>query len=195
MADSITRDAHLLKTQKEQILFQPVRVTTNYRDDETVDMAAFAPVCLLEDKDDVPEESGVLLTDALLNTNRKYNNLEIYRVRARSQDNDFHLSDGLLLFQSKLVVPEAFVTRLIHEMHARITSAHPGRNKTRALISAQYWWPRMNSDIDHYIANCITCKLSKHPRDRTPGLLKPLPVPLRAWHSLAIDFKSILKDK
>ncbi|KAK8057123.1 retrovirus polyprotein [Apiospora saccharicola] len=167
----------------------------SYRDDGTTDVAAFAPVCLLEDNDDAPAESGVLLTDALLDANRKDDDLATYRARARNQDKDFHMSNGLLLFQSRLVVPGVFVIRLIHEMHARITSAHPGRNKTRMLIAAQYWWPRMNGDIDRYLANYMTCKASKHPRDKTPGLLKPLPVPYRAWHSLAVDFKSMPKDK
>ena len=32
-------------------------------------------------------------------------------------------------------------------------------------------------------------------RDKTPNLLQLLPVPLRVWLSLVIDFKSIPKDR
>jgi len=86
-------------------------------------------------------------------------------------------------------------TKVIKEVHSCITTAYSGRNKTRKLVAARYWWPGLIGDVDTYIANYITCRSSKEPRDKTPGLLKPLPVPLRGWSSLAIDFKAMPKDR
>lgn len=85
-------------------------------------------------------------------------------------------------------------TKIIEDLHARILTAHPGRNKTRRLLCKKYWWPNMNGDIDVYIENC-SCRSAKVPRDKTPGLLRPLPVPLRPWHHLVVDFKYMPKSK
>lgn len=52
----------------------------------------------------------------------------------------------------------------------------------------------MNGGIDIYVENC-PCRSAKIPRDKTPGLLRPLPIPLRPWHHLVIDFKYMPKAK
>jgi hypothetical protein len=38
------------------------------------------------------------------------------------------------------------------------------------------------------VRNCYACNINKILRDKTPGLLKPLPVPERAWQDLSVDF-------
>lgn len=95
------------------------------------------------------------------------------------------------------MVPEedGMRARVLDEVHARKTTAHPGRNKTRSLIKTHYWWPGISIDSDKYVSNCLTCRASKVPRDKTPGFLHPLPVPERGWKDLAVDFKSTPKDK
>jgi len=54
--------------------------------------------------------------------------------------------------------------------------AYPGKNKTRRIISDRYYWPGMVMDINRYIWNCNDCYRSIIPRDKTLGLLKPLPI-------------------
>lgn len=46
----------------------------------------------------------------------------------------------------------------------------------------------MTADIDRYVRNCHLCRRSDVPRDKTPGLLQPLPVPIRTWTDLSMDF-------
>jgi transposase InsO family protein len=48
--------------------------------------------------------------------------------------------------------------------------------------------------VDRFVANCL-CRASKVPRDKTPGLLQPLPVAEQPWRDLVMDFKSMPKDK
>ena len=43
--------------------------------------------------------------------------------------------------------------------------------------------------------NCHACRRSHVLRDKTPGLLNPLPIADRLWQYITIDFKSFLKDK
>jgi len=88
---------------------------------------------------------------------------------------------GLLKHNERLVVTKDanLHTRLIAEAHSQPSTAHPGKNKTRKLIGDRYYWPRMTTDIDQYVRNCNDCRRSTIPRDKTPGLLKPLPIPER----------------
>ncbi|TLD17516.1 uncharacterized protein PgNI_00009 [Pyricularia grisea] len=48
--------------------------------------------------------------------------------------------------------------------------------------------------MDRYIANCFY-RLAKIPKNKTPGLLQPLPVPDRQWSTVVVDFKSMPKSK
>jgi len=47
------------------------------------------------------------------------------------------------------------------------------------------------ADINRYVDNCHTCRRNHAPRDKTPGLLHPLPVPLRTWQDLSMDFHEL----
>jgi hypothetical protein len=140
----------------------------------------------------------VHLVDQLLHANRNAESLETFRMTAReSQNPHLKLEDGLLLYQGRLFIAEdnQLRTKLLHEIHATLPAAHPGRNKTRKIAARQFYWPRMNGDIDVYIAACQSCRRASTPRDKTPGLLKPLPIADRPWQHISMDFMSFNKDK
>ena len=86
-------------------------------------------------------------------------------------------------------------TYLIRTVHAAQVTAHPSKRKTGKLLRDKYFWPQMQQDVDTYVAACKACRWSHVPRDKTPGLLKSLPIPERAWQDVSIDFKSFPKDK
>ena len=52
----------------------------------------------------------------------------------------------------------------------------------------------MVTDVDRYIWNCDGCRKSTIPRDKTPGLLKPLPIPERPWQHVSMDFHKLPTD-
>jgi transposase InsO family protein len=137
------------------------------------------------------------LIDDLLRANRISPSLEGYRDKARNSVEPWSLEDGLLKYQSRLVVvkEQNLHTRLIMEAHAQLSTAHPGRNKTYRIIADRYYWPGMSSDIDQYIRNCGDCCRATIPRDKTPGLLKPLPIPDRPWQHVSMDFHKLPTDK
>jgi hypothetical protein len=147
----------------------------------------------------VPSPSGIELTDALLRANQHDPSLEEYRVLARKGDDSvFDLrGDRYVTRHGKLIVPDTdnLRTKLLEDVHTRLPTGHPGRNKTRRLVSEQYWWKGISADVDRYVANCTVCRSSKTPRDKTPGLLHPLPVPLRTWQNIVVDFKDMPKDR
>jgi hypothetical protein len=141
-----------------------------------------------------------LLVDRLLTANRTASSLQALRKQAERGEGDFTLADGLLLKNGRLVVPtdntdEALIADLIREAHDQISSAHPGRSKTARILGQKYYWAGLNASVGQYIRNCHPCRRAHVPRDRTPGLLHPLPVPDRPWQHVTMDFKSFPVDK
>jgi len=53
----------------------------------------------------------------------------------------------------------------------------------------------MVTDINYYIRNCNDCRRSIIPRDKTLGLLKPLPILERPWQYISIDFHKLPTDR
>jgi len=143
------------------------------------------------------------LIDSLLQTNRESDSLQEYRKKAQDADLVDHgqlrwtLEEGLLKYQDRLVVAdeENLRTKLIAEAHNQVSTAHPGRNKTCKIIRARYYWPRMIKDISQFVRNCNDCRRANIPRDKTPGLLKPLPIPDRPWQHISMDFHELPPDR
>jgi transposase InsO family protein len=137
------------------------------------------------------------LVDQLLTANRHSPLLEADREAAERGEQDWKLSNGLLLWRERLVVPDTdqLRTKLIHEAHAQVSAAHPGRSKTTALVARKYYWKGLPDDVAQYVNACRACRRSTIPRDRTPGFLHPLPIPDRPWQHISMDYKSFPKDK
>src|SRR5579875_422836 len=51
-----------------------------------------------------------------------------------------------------------------------------------------YTWPKIHEFVWDYISSCTVCGRNKPRRHRPYGLLKPLPVPVRPWDSISMDF-------
>ena len=200
-ADALSRKSEDTVTQKaKREAYRTLQIFAPVLDDAMSTRTDYlgADLMALDEGVGAPAGSGFEFVDELLRQNQVAPELEEYREKARNQPgSEYSLLDNrLLLMSGRLVVPAVnhLRTRVITEAHSRLTTAHPGRNKTRLLINARYWWPRMGSDIDQYIANC-ECRAAKYPRDKTPGLLQPIPPPQRAWQSVVMDFNEFPKDK
>ena len=194
-ADALSRKTEDLRTQKDKKdaarfmqLFRPV-LEDSPREAIQVSVVDVSALELTADT--------VTLLDDVLRLNRSSAELDVYRQKVAEGVEGWTGLNGLSLNQGRLVVPDVddLRTRIIHAAHATVTAAHPGRQKTRQLVNSQYWWPGMYGDIERFVANCLLCRASKVPRDKTPGKLHPLPVPDRVWQHLVMDFKSMPKDK
>jgi hypothetical protein len=214
LADALSRKSEEVRTQKEKKeiqrtmrIFRPVQeLDPSPRDPSQATICELDLAINTSDKtgcaimlvDEATNPDSILLVDEILQQNQEDPALELYREKARAGDPRFTmLDDRLLLYEGRMVVAdkEHLRTRIIRETHDRMTTAHPGRNKTRALVMSRYWWTGLATDVDRYIANCITCRPSKVPRDKTPGLLQPLPVVEQPWRDLVMDFKKMPESK
>ena len=197
-ADALTRREQELDNQmavkialRTQTLLGPEHLDPRIQAELELDRAQGTEICPID-------TSGLDFIDELLQANRTASSLHEYREKAMitAVNNPWTLENGLLKHQDRLVVPkdQNLHTRLITEAHAQLSTAHPGKNKTRKIIGDRYYWPRMTDDIDRYVRNCNDCRRSTIPRDKTPGLLKPLPIPERPWQHISMVFHTVPKD-
>jgi len=75
--------------------------------------------------------------------------------------------------------------------------AHPGKGKTRkaaqGALTTGRGWTLIIEAIRQQTATLAVVQRSLE--DKTPGLLRPLPVPDRPWQHISVDFKEMPADK
>jgi transposase InsO family protein len=192
-ADALTRRSQdnqdkTMAQNRTQALLQPSQLDPRI----VADLAELAPV---EANEPLTIEADIV--NRILAANRS-DALEMVELRLQMADStDWKLENGLLQYKNRLFVPEAdnLRTYIIREAHNQISTAHPGQNKTIKILRSRYYWPKMSTHIRQYIRNCAACQRSTVPRDKTPGLLQPLPIPERPWQHISMDFKSFPPDK
>ena len=104
---------------------------------------------------------------------------------------DFSLKDGLLVFrQQRVYIPryESLRTKLLYEAHDAPISGHLGRERTYERLARHFYWPKMRSSVRKYVQSCDTCQRIKASRRRPAGMLQPLPIPPRKFHTYSLDF-------
>ena len=124
---------------------------------------------------------SVSLINKILQQNRSYSSLDKLRQEAKKR-NSHSLTlnkEGLLLYRGLLVVPnnKLLRTQLITEAYTPSSSVYPSPSKTIKILRERYWWSSIRIDIIRYISNCREYRAVYRPRDKTPGLLYPLPIP------------------
>jgi transposase InsO family protein len=95
-----------------------------------------------------------------------------------------------LYFRDRLYVPDhdGLRAELLRRCHESPVAGHPGRARTYDILSRSYFWPGMLAYVERWIRNCHTCRRSNPSRDAYQGVLKPLPIPERAWRDISMDF-------
>ena len=78
-----------------------------------------------------------------------------------------------------------FKPTILMECHDK--SGHPGIQKSQQQICANYWWPKMRSDIKRYVRSCHACQLVKPATHATFGELQPLPTPDQPIDLISMD--------
>lgn len=103
--------------------------------------------------------------------------------------------DGLLFIGDRLVIPRVSRLRELLFNLAHDSLGHFGFDKAYESLCASYYWPNMRRDLEStYIPSCDACQRNKSSTKRPPGPLHPLPVPLRRFDSVAIDFVGPLPE-
>jgi hypothetical protein len=101
------------------------------------------------------------------------------------------LKDGLLYSDTgRLYIPDnsGLRTRILAELHDAPTGGHKGRDATWSRLVQLVHWAGMYDDVRDYVTSCVTCAAVKKNTQATAGLLRPLPIPLRRWETISLDF-------
>ncbi|KAE8663112.1 putative Quercetin 3-O-methyltransferase 1 [Hibiscus syriacus] len=109
----------------------------------------------------------------------------IFQEVTEGHRHDFVLHNGYLFRGLQLCIPDCSLRQqIISELH---NEGHFGRDKTLALISSDFYWPKLTSDVAHYVDRCYVCQRSKGVLTNA-GLYTPLPVPEAPWFDVSMDF-------
>ncbi|KAK1680853.1 hypothetical protein QYE76_041701 [Lolium multiflorum] len=101
---------------------------------------------------------------------------------------DFYLHNGYLFKANKICIPESSLRKLLlQESHGGGLIGHFGREKTYAMLSTHYYWPRMYRDVERLCRRCTTCLQAKSTTNPY-GVYMPLPIPYAPWSDISMDF-------
>jgi hypothetical protein len=108
--------------------------------------------------------------------------------QANTESMDLQLGDdGLWYKGERIAVPvgvRAAVTHMAHDAWG----GHLGHTKTVHAIERFYWWPGLRDWILDWVQTCEHCQRNKSHRNKSQGLLQPLPIPDRRFGSISMDF-------
>ena len=160
VADALSRKETVGKPRAEQIMLPRETLEQGTYPDDTDTGADTTESVQEEAEKNITSLSPVSLSPVVqrvLTANRTCESLQEWREQAtEGNEGKWKLEDGLLLHDERLVVPEEgdLRARLLDEIHRQPSTAHPGREKTRRMLTARYYWSGMNDDVKRYVDNC-----------------------------------------
>jgi hypothetical protein len=102
--------------------------------------------------------------------------------------NKFVYTDRLVFHANKLCIPDSSVRLLLlQEAHGGGLMGHFGVKKMEDILADHFFWPKIRSDVERYVARCTACQKVKS-RLNPHGLYMPLLVPSTPWEDISMDF-------
>jgi hypothetical protein len=94
----------------------------------------------------------------------------------------------------RLAIPPGRTEEIMRAHHDDLLGGHLGKRRTRVAFSCKYWWPRMATQIDVWVASCERCQEKKTPRSGKNGLLEPLPGASRPFERVGMDLMGPFRE-
>lgn len=191
-ADLLTRHVHedevsraKLDPHLQQVLLKPENISQEVKDDVGMVVATFeAPSQTLEEYVQEANRASARFEEIRqeLATPTGKDKLHGYKLELCAE------REGLVFYESKLLVPESGLTRVISVIHSGREVGHAGVAKTIKAIEATYAFTHMERLVRQYCRNCQDCLRAKPVLRAPAGLLQPLPIPEMPWMDISVDF-------
>jgi Integrase zinc binding domain/Integrase core domain len=97
--------------------------------------------------------------------------------------------DGLIVIQN----PDLKL-KILQSVHDSAISGHPGRAKTRELITRDFWWSGLTQYVNKYVDGCSKCQRNKVFPQKPQGELRPHNSPDRPFQKITMDFITDLPE-
>ncbi|XP_064469772.1 uncharacterized protein K02A2.6-like [Ornithodoros turicata] len=101
-----------------------------------------------------------------------------YHVKA-----ELSVVDGLLLRDNKVVIPEALTSTFVEFAH----DSHQGIVRTKQRLRNNFWWPKMDSQVEAAVRNCLVCQSCDKTAKPSFMPMQPVPFPEEPWEQVAMD--------
>ena len=100
------------------------------------------------------------------------------------------MEDDLLFVKGRWYVPsnKELKNRILKVEHDSRVAGHFGQFQTPEQIKANFYWPKMDQEVEEYVRSCDSCQQNKATRHKKYGLLGPLDIPNRPWDDISMDF-------
>jgi len=145
-----------------------------------------------------PHEVNSILTTSL--SDRNYGK-EIYKAQAldplilefnKKLEGDpipkgWKKYEDLWTYMGKIYIPPSLRQDVFREMHSQGQAAHPGTKGTVKVVTADYYWPQLQTDVKEWIKNCDTCQRMKNRNKKPHGTLNPIDPTPRFWGVVTTD--------
>ena len=89
--------------------------------------------------------------------------------------------------RSKWVIPRILRTMVLKYFHDSVFAGHLGAFKTFHKITANFWWPKIRTDVFGYVRKCDLCQRAKPAQDTNVGLHAAQP-PSLPMEKVFVDF-------
>ena len=111
-----------------------------------------------------------------------------------TQRPDFQLINGMVYKKPRsedewprLYIPKTLINEVLQLTHSHMLAGHPGIQKTKNIVSKNYFWPGCSKDVENFINACITCNQHKGVPN-VPAPLEKYPTQLYPFQVVTMDF-------
>ena len=77
---------------------------------------------------------------------------------------------------------------ILETEHDSKVAGHFGQDKPLELVTRNFWWPGIRTEVIAYVQSCLDCQHIKARRHKSYGMLSPLELPYAPWQSISMDF-------
>ena len=108
----------------------------------------------------------------------------------RNEEKEWEREEGMITWKNRIYVPKDRALRgdIIQAHHDERVTGHPGCYKTQELITRNYWWQYIQSNVRRYVEGCQPCQQAKTRKGKIHAPLKPNAIPEQPWEHITIDF-------